>query len=228
MKTLYTTLLILATFLTGTLQAQDIRKLDAFSAVDISGAWEVKLIKGSTHEAKVEGDEEEAKRLVMEVKGNTLEIKRDDTGWRKWGTGKVTIFLTYTSLDELRINGASTVSTDETLNAKSLLLKISGASTVSLKVEVSRLNADISGASTVKMSGTADEHWIEVSGASNYSASDVKARTVDVEASGASSAKVHAEESLEARSYGASSVRYSGNPGKVDADSSGAGSVKKM
>lgn len=227
MKAIYTTILLFAAFSTSLL-AQETRQLEAFTALEVGDAYEVILQKGSTHEARIEGDGEELERLQIETKGNTLVIERDGYSWRQRSSGRVTIYLTYTSLDEIEVSGASTLSAKETLNAKSLQLEVSGASTVTLQVDLNRLNAEVSGASTVRLSGTAQEHWIDVNGASTYSAGDLKATAVDIEASGASSAKVWAEEKIDARSYGASSVRYGGNPTNVDSDTSGAGSVKKM
>jgi hypothetical protein len=68
---------------------------------------------------------------------------------------------------------------------------------------------------------------VDVSGASTLNTFDLTSQTVEVEASGASTARVNALKSLRATASGASSVRYRGNPATLSNDASGASSVKR-
>ncbi|MBC8070637.1 MAG: DUF2807 domain-containing protein, partial [Deltaproteobacteria bacterium] len=68
---------------------------------------------------------------------------------------------------------------------------------------------------------------LDVSGASQVEAAGLVAREVEVEASGASSAEVTANVSLDVDASGASEVRWGGDAQTVAQDASGASSITK-
>ena len=128
----------------------------------------------------------------------------------------------------IECSGASRI---EALNIKGprAVIESSGASNISLDANVSDMEADVSGASKLKMKGAADEVKVDISGASGYDGSDMQAKCVDIDASGASKAVIYVLEKLKVELSGASSCQYS-CPGEIAMDIrsiSGASSLKK-
>ena len=79
----------------------------------------------------------------------------------------------------------------------------------------------------MKIEGETSEITVEVSGASNVDAESLKAKTADVDASGASSVNVFVTERLVSDASGASRISYSGNPTSVEKKTSGASRVSQ-
>ena len=87
------------------------------------------------------------------------------------------------------------------------------------------IDVKLSGASHSTFAGASKQLAIECSGASHINAARLTAKTVTADLSGASTAHVNATEELEAEASGASTLRYVGQPAKLDKEISGASTV---
>jgi hypothetical protein len=65
----------------------------------------------------------------------------------------------------------------------------------------------------------------EGSGASQIEAESLEVEQADIQMSGAAHAEIKVTESLNAKSSGASSIVYSGNPTRVEKQTTGAGKI---
>jgi hypothetical protein len=92
---------------------------------------------------------------------------------------------------------------------------------------VQKLEVSSSGGSKLKFSGMANKVDMDVSGAVNIHAFDLLAEIASLSISGAGDAEINVTKELYADISGAGSVRYKGDPQKVDSNVSGAGSIKK-
>lgn len=120
------------------------------------------------------------------------------------------------------ISGASRVNISA-LNAEKMRMDLSGASETTFGgLQIDTLKLGLSGASRVNVSATGQAKYVTVglSGASKYHGEKLIADHVEINASGASEAVVHAEKSLKAGTSGASHIEYSGKPESVDVGSS--------
>ncbi len=202
---------------------KETRETGSFSAINVSGAFNVILTQGDAESVTVEADENLHPIIKTKVKGNMLHINaKENIGWAK----ALNIYVSFKSLDEIDISGACELKATNSLAFSRLNLEASGASEIDLDLTAEFIGFDFSGASEAKFSGKVRECNFEVSGASEINAYDLIAEEIELQVSGASDAKLHATESLRVNASGASSVRYIGNP-NVDSNVSGAGSVKK-
>jgi hypothetical protein len=120
---------------------------------------------------------------------------------------------------KLQCSGASNASF-ELPATRDLVLVASGASKVNLSANgVAYSKLGVSGASKVIISGTGEKGDWTVSGASDLRGEEFATRDLTVIASGASSARVNASGTLNAKTSGASSIRYAGKPTVVNNDS---------
>lgn len=117
------------------------------------------------------------------------------------------------------------------LEGSTLVIEMDGSVSVgsgdrAVVVTTDRLESlEVSGASTAKIAGAIDRLSLDVAGASTVDASDLRASTVELDVSGASTVVVFASTSVDGSVSGASTVRILGGP-TVDVDESGASTVR--
>jgi hypothetical protein len=200
------------------------RELGSFHSIEVGGAFEVILIKATKEKIVLEVDDNLMPFVTTKVFGGVLEIDNEKE-FRNPTLLKATVY--YVSIDELDISGAAELISEEVLKSTEMEIKASGASEVLLQLETERLDFNLSGASRLRLSGKATTVLAEASGASDYNALELEADSYDIDASGASHAKIWVNTKLNLKASGASSILYKGNPSIDIIDISGASSVKK-
>ncbi|HKS28813.1 MAG TPA: head GIN domain-containing protein [Pyrinomonadaceae bacterium] len=180
------------------------REVGAFSAVDVSGAYEVEIVCQKQPGLEVEGDENILPLVETYVKNNTLYI----TSSRSYNVkNPIKVRVTTANLDGVSSSGASQITIDGVKNEQ--------------------LAIETSGASKINAAGETKSLEIESSGASKVNVRDLKAARVKVTLSGAGQANIYASEEVNAEVSGASSVTYYGEPKVVNKQVSGASSINK-
>ena len=187
----------------GTMKLEK-RNVPAFTAVDISGAYDVEIIVQKEQSLEIEGDDNLLPLIKTEVRNGVLAIN-NEKGFNTKHTLRVRI-----SVPQLK--GIST----------------SGASEIVVaNVKSDEFNIDTSGAGSLKVAGETKTLALEMSGAGSVDAKELRAEKVTVNSSGASGADVYASEDLRVDASGAGHVNYYGNPKNVSEDVSGAASISK-
>lgn len=200
------------------------RKVSDFNAIEVSGAFDVFLSLGSTQSVIVEADENLQPLISAEVHGSTLKIEnkkpiRDSKSLK--------VYITVTDLRKIELSGAVDLQSQNKLTLTELSVEISGATDADLDIAVQKLEVSSSGGSKLKFSGMANKVDMDVSGAVNIHAFDLLAEIASLSISGAGDAEINVTKELYADISGAGSVRYKGDPQKVDSNVSGAGSIRK-
>ena len=200
------------------------RNVSAFDAIEVSGAFDVYLSLGSTQSVFLETDENLQPLIRTGVSGSTLKIDNKEP---IHNPKCMKVYITVTDLKRIEVSGAVDVHTQNKLTLTELSVEISGATDATLDIAVQKLEVSSSGGSDLKFTGMANNVDMDVSGAVDIRAFDLLAETVSLEISGAGEAEINVTKELKAHISGAATVRYKGDPAKVDTDVSGAGSIKK-
>lgn len=203
---------------------KETRNVSGFSGIDVGGAFEVILIKANKEKVVLEIDDNLMPYVTTKVFGGILEID-NKKNFRNPKELKVTIY--YKSIDEIDLSGAASLFSEDVLKTESLEIDASGASYIELKLDIDYLEADFSGASKADFSGRAKSVEVETSGATVFRAVDLKTESCEIDASGASVARIWVTKELSLEASGASSVRYKGSPNIDIISVSGAASVRK-
>ena len=182
----------------------DKRSVPAFTAVHISGAYEVEIVVQKEQSLEIEGDDNLLPLIKTEVKNGVLEISNEKSLSTR---NKIRLRISVQQLDGIENSGLSNI--------------------VATNVKSDEFKIDTSGASDLKVSGEAKSVSIKSSGAGNIDTKDLRAEKVNVSSSGAATAEVYATEELTASVSGAGNVDYYGNPKAVKEDKSGAGTITK-
>lgn len=181
---------------------RDVRDLDQFSKVDISGAYDVEIVVGNENRIEIETDENLIGFIKTKVRGSRLIIENKKS---LAPTEGIIIKITAESLEEIETSGASTIYANM------------------IDSDIFRL--DFSGAGSIYLEGDCSTFLVDMSGAGSLNAKKLIANEVQVNLSGASSAKVFASESLEAEVSGVGTINYYGDPEDIRTDISGVGSI---
>ena len=222
-------LVFLLSFISVGSFAQDLKRtfnVSGFDKLDIGSSFIITVTQGNDFKVDVRGREQDVKEVMAKVSDNTLDLHYP-SNWSGWKNHKeVYVTITMPKLTGVEFSGASK-SNVSGFSSEKLAIQVSGASSATFNVNAKKLSLDCSGASGLKITGDGQALNVEISGASNINALDFKVANANIDASGASDAKVYVTSKIVADASGASSVRYKGGA-SVTSSTSGAGSVKSM
>jgi hypothetical protein len=187
----------------GTMKVEK-RTVPSFTAVSISGAYDVEIVVQKEQSLEIEGDDNLLPFITTDVHGGLLDINNSKSFSTK---NKLHLRISVPNLDAISTSGASDI--------------------VISSVKSDGFNVDVSGAGSLQLSGETKTLEIKQSGAGDVDAKELHAEKVNVESSGAATADVYATEELRASVSGAGNVNYYGDPKTVNKEASGAGSITK-
>jgi hypothetical protein len=208
----------------GNVIRQD-RKVGSFTGIEVSGAFDVKLIQGTANSVVVEADDNLLDLIKTEVRNNTLVIENKKPITH---SKSLKVFVTFTELKSVEMSGAVNIESQGKLTLPELSLEGSGASNSNLDLDVQHLNLDYSGGSKLKLTGSAKDVGVDASGAVDILAFDLAAENYKLDISGAGKAEINVTKNLKVDISGAASVHYKGSPTNFYQDISGAGTVRKV
>lgn len=206
-----------------------VRKLNSFSSIDVSGAIDLYISQGKESAVAVSAQNKEwVNNIKTDVRNNVLYIYYETKGlnWKKWTNSKIKAYVTVVDLKRIEASGACNVKTANKLKLDALELELSGASDLTGSIDVRLLDLKLSGASNLSLEGNASNARIVCSGASLVKAYNLLTDYAKVIASGASSVRIHVEKELNASASGASNIVYKGACLKREISNSGASSIK--
>lgn len=207
-----------------------------FTAIEVSGAYEIIVIQGDIHDVMPEGDKELIANTSLKVKGHTLYIESskewadDESLWtttfkKDKGKARVRIKIILPVLEEIVFAGAS-YGTVSNFESEELHINVSGAASLTVNIKASQIYATVAGASVLVLKGSCEVLHADVAGASRLRAMTLVSTRAYVNAAGACKADVWINDTLEADAAGASSIVYGGNPAHIRKNASGVSKVK--
>jgi len=206
---------------------EEVRKTEAFSAIDIRGDMDVFVSQDSLTTIKIETDENLLEYIDIHEKGRVLVIQPED-GYSPDPSGKIKVFVSAPDMNSFKASGAcSYISQSVIKNIKPVTINISGAGSADMELQAPAVNVMLSGAGSVRLKGQTKDFTVKGAGSSNIKCFDLLSENTRVTISGAGNAEVFASVSLNANISGAGTVKYKGNP-TVKQNVSGAGSIRNV
>jgi Putative auto-transporter adhesin, head GIN domain len=206
-----------------------VRLVGSFTAIQVSSAIDIYLSQGDEDAVAVSAKENKYRdNIKTEVKNGVLKIWYDNKDGL-WGKGdkKMKVYISARTLNEIVASGASDVYINGRFKVEVMNLKFSGASDFKGEIEAKKLVVDISGASDVDIKGSVAQLDVQASGASDLKGYDLQTDICNAAASGASGVKITVNKELTVKASGASDVYYKGSGVIKGVQSSGASSVSK-
>jgi len=235
-KTFKLTTLLFLTFFTTFLSGQN-SKSDAmseknyefsnFDTLELSHAISVILVQSDTYKVAISCEDKYRDDVVVSQNNSTLKIQLK--GRKSYKNINLSAVIHMPSVKKLQMSGASEVVFRD-YKGKDLDLELSGASSVRGLIALSNiLTVDSSGASDIKLEGTVNNADVEISGASSIKGLNLLiAQNLDLDASGASNAKLIANGRIKAKLSGASSFKYAGDAKHIKINATGASRSRRL
>jgi len=201
----------------------EVRTLDPFHAIEITGNFELTLKKDSAQNVVVSSPEDFNSKVITKVENGVLHIYSDNILLNR----TLRVSVSSDSLKNVIAKGACKINTDNQLINKDFSLELLGASEADLNVNIAgTLNLETKGASKVDLKGTCQTLKVNGVGASEIEATELIAKNADIRVTGATHANVYATESLNAEAKGASDIDCKGHPKNVKKTNHVSSSIK--
>jgi hypothetical protein len=206
-------------------QQRQSRPLAGFDAIEVGGGIDLFVRKGDAFTVEVQASEDDAAKIITEVVGKTLQIKRKSSlGLFHWGDAG-SVYVTLPVLVSLDASGGSDVKGEGTFASDDLRIAASGGSDLTMDVAAGALHVEASGGSDLRLRGTARSAHVESSGGSDLNASALTADEADVDSSGGSDLAIGVVQKIVGEASGGSDVTYTGAPGSVNVSTSGGAEI---
>ncbi|PCI33471.1 MAG: hypothetical protein COB54_03995 [Alphaproteobacteria bacterium] len=226
-----------STFSSPVLAASKDVTLDKFSKVKIFAPVDLDVSVGKKQSFSMEGRQEDLDKLIIEVRNDTLVIKKEKRSDRM---KKVMISISMKELTQFIINGSSDAKIRD-VNTKSFEIGINGSGDVNfdgkshdLDVEINgsgdvssksfdakSVSAEINGSGDIDLAGKCDDLEVSISGSGDFSGRELLCSAVETRVSGSGDVTVYARTSIRVRTSGSADVEVYGNPKSIQSRSSG-------
>lgn len=190
------------------------RQVTSFKRIELSGAGDLTITQGEGYSLTVRTDDNLMEYVKTELLGDTLVLSFTDEARNKnlRPTQGWNYEITVEELEELRIAGAGTITSDS-LQGDELTISISGSGDIRLSnLRIDELDLQISGMGEVEMDGEITRQNFTVSGSGDIDAGDLAGEDVTVAIQGTGNVTVWASETLLVTIAGSGDVNYYGSP----------------
>ena len=194
-----------------------------YDIIQAHGPIEIHLKKGKEGEVTVTTHDNLHQYLEIESNANLLKF-RLKKGVNIKKNGNFELSIPFESLSKVSLSGSGVIDSEDPIPG-SLEISLSGSGNIDLKLDTEKVETQISGSGKIKFSGTSKDSDLRIKGSANYNGLELETQNTSIEISGSGQAKVNASVSLNARIKGSGSIRYKGNPQKVNTHISGSGKV---
>ncbi|MGN6155472.1 MAG: GIN domain-containing protein [Sphingomicrobium sp.] len=186
-----------------------------YTKIRVDGPYTVKLTTGAPPSAKATGSSTALDKLSVEVEGDTLVIRKNQSGWGGFpgdNPGPVSIAVGTHDLTAIWLNGSGGLRINA-VKGPAVDIAVVGAGSVAIdKLAVDHVGVGVSGSGSVVLSGTANEASATASGTSSIDAHALTAKNATIGASGAAVVKLAATNTVKVNGEGAVTVELSGKP----------------
>lgn len=181
---------------------QERRKVSSFSAIDISGLYDVEIVSQQPSNLEIRGDENILPLIITEVKNNTLFVYHRKNISPKH---RLKIKISSLAVEEISTKGTNNLNIHN-INNRTLSLTQNGVGTTAIL-------------------GQAKEVYLNISGTIKVKAQKMYSQKAHVKLSGASTIDIYVSEQLTANILGLGKINYYGNPQKIIRNIVGIGSI---
>ena len=192
------------------------RTIGPFSGIKFNGIGHVYISRGESTSLEVKAPAAILQKAKTEVKNDVLEI-----GFRfalfRWlrsigEMGQIEFHITCPELNTIISNGAGKITGTDTLNTKDMTIKSAGAGNIELSLEAASLLAKVTGAGSVILNGKVNAQDVSITGAGRFDAFNLISESANVRSTGNGQANITVNKKLSVELTGVGSVKYKGEP----------------
>lgn len=200
------------------------RSVGNFDKIEVSGSFDVTLVKGNEGEIKIRIEDNLLSYLETNVEGGKLKIK-----WKKGtnisSTKGVHLTVYFNDIDAVGLSGSGEIVSDDMIKSDNFDIAIAGSGDIDLNVETNQLKAAISGSGDIQLKGSTDEFTAAISGSGDIEAFGFRSKKATMKISGSGDIELMVIDEFIARVSGSGDITYKGNPKIEDIKVSGSGDI---
>ncbi len=202
------------------------RDVAAFHSIEILGSCHVIFVKDLQQELFVEAESNILPLIKTWVTNDgTLIIENKKDFHSNKG---VTVYASMCDIRRFSIVGAGKIVGEQPFSCNELSLSIDGAGKMEMHVDANNIISRIAGGGDISLTGTTGFHNFEIAGAGILNALNLAASSYKIHIAGAGTCHIHVKDALYVVLDGAGIVYYKGDPGVVDSQITGAGTLIKL
>ncbi len=154
-------------------------------------------------------------------------IRANDIDLNVSGSGNMKVEVEASGDIESDVSGSGNI--DLRGKCNSFNSDVSGSGKVFLALQASgNASFGVSGSGKIEASGSASRVKTSISGSGKILAANLETNSCEVRITGSGDVEINVKNELDANITGSGSVRYKGNPSKVNSHAAGSGSVRKL
>ena len=186
-----------------------------FDRIVVEGPYQVRLVTGTTTSAVASGSQAALDRLVLDVTGQTLRIRRNRN---QWGgnpgapEGAMTISLSTRNLRSARLIGPGRLDVDR-LSGLSAGLFVEGSGQIrAAGVRADTLNLGLAGSGRIELAGTALRLTADIQGSGDLAGAALRADNATITSATSGSVTLGVARTANVAAFGIGSIEIIGRP----------------
>ena len=186
-----------------------------FTKVRVDGPYRVTFTSGVAPFARASGSGPALDRLTVEVRGDTLVIQADKSGWGGYpgeNPGPVEVSVGTHDISNAWVNGAGSLVIDR-VRGLSFALSVQGSGRGEIAAaDADQLNVSLVGTASAKLAGKAKKLTALVRGISALDGTDLAATDASIGTEGAATVDANVRGEANISSSGPATIRLTGRP----------------
>ncbi|MBB5623811.1 hypothetical protein HDE69_004899 [Pedobacter cryoconitis] len=197
-----------------------------YNEIVVSGPIKLLMRQDSSFKVNIQADSNVIGLIKAEVNKNGLVIELDPKKY--CGKDSIIVSAGIGELKTLEAKGASHIYTSSRINVNDLDVKSSGATTINLELNAGKLTTTTDGEAHINLIGQAGVHQVKSKGVIQMNAFDFITGIYSLDVEGVGKLNINVLNELKAKTSGATTIYYKGNPKKVDENKSGVAKLEKV
>jgi hypothetical protein len=189
--------------------------ITGFTKIRVDGPYKVSLASGVAPFARATGSAPALDRLTIEVRGDTLVVQANKSGWGGYpgeNPGPVEVSVGTHELGNAWVNGAGALLIDR-VTGLSFALSVQGSGRAEIaSADADQLNASLVGTASAKVAGRAKKLTALVRGLSALDATGLAATDASIGAEGAGTIDANVTNEATVDATGPAVIRLTGRP----------------
>ena len=186
-----------------------------FTKVRVDGPYKVSFTSGVAPFARASGSGAALDRLTIEVRGDTLVVQNNKSGWGGYpgeNPGPVEVTIGTHDIHNAWVNGAGALLIDR-VGGLSFALSVQGSGRAEIaSADADQLNVSLIGTASAKLAGKAKKLTALVRGIAALDARDLAATDASIGTEGAATVDANVRDEANISSSGPATIRLTGNP----------------
>ena len=186
-----------------------------FTKVRVDGPYKVSFTSGVAPFARASGSGAALDRLTIEVRGDTLVVQNNKSGWGGYpgeNPGPVEVTIGTHDIHNAWVNGAGALLIDR-VGGLSFALSVQGSGRAEIaSADADQLNVSLIGTASAKLAGKAKKLTALVRGIAALDARDLAATDASIGTEGAATVDANVKGEANISSSGPATIRLTGNP----------------